>query len=48
MKRNFKELLLSIQAKNLPQQGQILAEYHQKWKGVEEQTDDITVVGLMV
>jgi serine phosphatase RsbU (regulator of sigma subunit) len=48
MKKNFKELLLSIKDRPMPEQGKFLEEFHNSWKGEMEQTDDITVIGLQL
>ena len=42
----FKELLIRNNQKSLDIQKQILMETYLSWKGIEEQVDDITVVGL--
>ncbi len=44
--KNLVDLLLSIQDKDIKGQGQVLKESLQIWKGNEEQTDDITTIGL--
>jgi DNA-binding response OmpR family regulator len=44
----FREFLLNINDKPLELQQQLLLDSHLKWKGIEEQVDDITVVGLKV
>jgi serine phosphatase RsbU (regulator of sigma subunit) len=46
MTKRFKEALLSIQDKNLDEQGAFLKEFHLNWKGNMEQTDDILVIGV--
>jgi serine phosphatase RsbU (regulator of sigma subunit) len=42
----FKEVLLKHHGKPLAEQKQMLLNAHLNWKGNEDQTDDITVVGL--
>jgi len=48
MYRNFRELLISIQDKEMPEQKQILDETVRKWRGDLEQVDDILIIGLRV
>ena len=48
MKKNFKEVLLSIQDKTMQQQHDYLNTYIETWKGSMEQTDDILVMGVRV
>ncbi len=42
----FKELLLTIQQKNMQEQQVILDETIEAWKGEQEQIDDILVIGI--
>lgn len=42
----FKEVLLKHHEKPLAEQKQMLLNVHLNWKGNEDQTDDITVIGL--
>lgn len=46
--KNFKELLISIQNKSMPEQNQILDETIENWKGTQPQIDDILVMGVRV
>jgi len=46
--RPFKELLLSIQSKNMEEQKRILLETIEDWQGELEQVDDILVIGVKV
>jgi ligand-binding sensor domain-containing protein/serine phosphatase RsbU (regulator of sigma subunit)/ABC-type amino acid transport substrate-binding protein len=46
MYSNFKNLLLSIQEKTMDEQGEILNEKIESWRGDLEQIDDIVVIGL--
>lgn len=46
MTRKFKEVLLSICDKPMQEQEKYLREFHESWKGMMEQTDDILVIGL--
>ena len=46
MKRNFKKLILDIQAYPMSKQKEILEERLMSWKGPSSQVDDILVVGL--
>lgn len=48
MKKNFKNLLLSIHDKNMQEQHEYLNNYIENWKGNMEQTDDILVIGVRV
>jgi len=42
----FRELLCSVQDKNMSEQHDILNKAIEKWKGNEEQVDDILVIGM--
>ena len=44
----FKELLLSIQEKTMPEQREILSNTIDEWKGSLEQVDDICVFGVRI
>ena len=46
--RQFKELLISIQHKTMPEQKEILDKTIKEWKGNLEQVDDILVIGIRV
>ena len=46
--KRMKELLNRIQSRNMGEQKLILEKFIQQWMGDEEQTDDITVVGLKI
>ena len=46
--KQFKELLLSFQVKNMKEQGQILEQTFVKWKGKNKQLDDVLVVGVKI
>lgn len=48
MKRKFKNLLVSIHRKSMPEQKQILENTFEAWKGTLEQVDDICVIGVTV
>jgi serine phosphatase RsbU (regulator of sigma subunit) len=48
MTRKFKELILSIQNKNMQAQKEFLEDFINNWKGNMEQTDDILVIGIRV
>jgi PAS domain S-box-containing protein len=48
MTKKFKEILLSISNKKMPEQGRYLEDFYLNWKGEEEQTDDILVIGARV
>ena len=47
-RRNFYELLLSIQDMNLSEQASFLEYAHNNWKQDEPQTDDVLVIGLKI
>jgi serine phosphatase RsbU (regulator of sigma subunit) len=44
----FKEKLISLSQKNMEEQKQELQEYFTFWKSCDEQTDDVTVVGIKI
>lgn len=44
--RNLINLLFTIQNFNLERQRDLIVQQHEHWKGSEEQTDDITVIGI--
>ncbi len=46
MTKKFKEILLEIQTKSMPEQGQYLNTYIDAWKNGIEQVDDILVIGI--
>ncbi|HKR07141.1 MAG TPA: response regulator [Bacteroidia bacterium] len=48
MSKTFKEILLSIQKMNMGEQEVFLKNYFEKWKGDNEQVDDILVIGIRV
>lgn len=48
MTKRFKQVLLDIQNKTMPQQELHLNEFIEKWKGNFEQTDDILVIGIKI
>jgi hypothetical protein len=48
MKKNFKNVLVGIQDKNMQAQHDYLNTYIENWKGNMEQTDDILVIGVRV
>jgi serine phosphatase RsbU (regulator of sigma subunit) len=45
---NFKKLLLSIQNESMKQQGQIVENTFETWKGEIEQIDDVSVIGVKI
>ena len=47
-RRNFYEMLLSIQDMNMSEQGSFLEYAHNNWKQDEPQTDDLLVIGLKI
>lgn len=46
MKRHFRELLFQIKDLPMREQGNLLQEWHEAWKGDLAQTDDILVMGF--
>lgn len=46
--KRFKEILLSVQDKPMEEQKAYLDQFIQDWKGPQEQTDDILVMGIKV
>lgn len=48
MKRRFKEILLDIQQKTMKEQEVYLDRFIEKWKGGEDQIDDILVIGVRI
>ncbi len=46
MTKKFKDLLLSIQQMDLNSQKNYLIDYFEKWKGSNEQVDDVLVIGI--
>lgn len=47
-KKKFKELLLSVRDKSMPEQEEILAANYENWKKKEEQVDDMMVLGMKI
>ena len=47
-KKQFKELLSSIQTKKMDEQKQILENTYYLWKGNEDQVDDVLVIGVRI
>lgn len=43
---NFKEMLIEIQLMSMENQQRHLSEFLDKWKGEEEQVDDVLVIGV--
>lgn len=46
--RQLQEVLLSIHAKPMYEQGKILEQKFLEWKGTLEQIDDVSVIGIRV
>lgn len=44
----FKNLLLSVQNESMYQQKKIIEEFFEKWKGSNEQVDDVCVIGFRI
>ena len=48
MSARFKRLILSIQSETMEKQKLLLDEAFEKWRGDEEQIDDVCVIGVRV
>lgn len=48
MTAKFKEILLSIQELSMPDQEKYLKSFFEKWKGPDEQVDDVLVIGIRI
>ncbi len=46
MKSKLRELLVKISKLDTEEQKQVLDDEFQRWKGEEEQTDDLLIIGL--
>ncbi len=46
MTGRFKNMILELQIHSLTEQGELLNTYFEKWKGENEQVDDVLVMGL--
>ncbi|MBI4645737.1 MAG: PAS domain-containing protein [Bacteroidia bacterium] len=46
--KRFKELLLTITEKTMQEQKEILDETLEKWRGIQDQTDDICIIGVRI
>ena len=46
--KRFKETLLEIHKKSMPEQKELLKEYFFKWKGELDQIDDILIMGIKI
>ncbi|MFZ5552091.1 MAG: tetratricopeptide repeat protein [Bacteroidota bacterium] len=46
--KQFKDLLVTINSKSMQSQKEILNEKIENWKGTNEQTDDILVIGIRI
>ncbi|MBN8697517.1 MAG: tetratricopeptide repeat protein [Bacteroidetes bacterium] len=46
--KQFKDLLVTINSKSMQSQKEILNETIENWKGTNEQTDDILVIGIRI
>lgn len=44
--RRLKEILTSMQPKNMREQEVLIQEHFNKWKGDNEQTDDVLIIGI--
>ena len=48
MTKTFKEMLISISGKKMQEQQTHLKDYFEKWKGENEQVDDVLVIGVKI
>jgi serine phosphatase RsbU (regulator of sigma subunit) len=48
MKKHFRELLFQVRELPMAEQGRLLTEWHEDWKGNVPQTDDMLVMGFRV
>jgi hypothetical protein len=48
MKKNLKELLLSIHSKPMLEQKEYLDQFFENWKGDVEQVDDVCIIGVKI
>ena len=48
MRKKFRELIFEINQFSMPKQKEILNEKFSQWKKLEEQTDDVLVIGIMM
>lgn len=48
MVKRFKETLISIQSQSMQEQEIFLSNFLEEWKGAQDQTDDILVIGIRV
>ena len=48
MTKKFREILLSIQSKTMAEQHIFLENYFEQWKGINDQVDDVLVIGIRV
>ena len=48
MKKRFKEELLKIHHLPMHEQKEYLNNFFETWKGNDEQTDDVTVIGIRI
>jgi serine phosphatase RsbU (regulator of sigma subunit) len=46
--RNFQELLIKISQDDLTTQKSILIQNFEKWKGINDQTDDVMILGFRI
>ena len=44
--RNFKKLLLSVQAESMKNQKKLIEDAFEEWRGSNEQIDDVCVIGV--
>ncbi len=48
MYKPFKNLLMSIQDKNMDEQKELLEQHFENWKGSLEQVDDVCIIGVRI
>jgi serine phosphatase RsbU (regulator of sigma subunit) len=46
--RNFKKLLLSVQAESMKNQKKLIEDAFEEWRGSNEQIDDVCVIGVRI
>jgi tetratricopeptide (TPR) repeat protein len=47
-KKRFRDLLLSVQEKNMAEQKIVIEDYFNQWKGGTEQIDDMCIIGITI
>ncbi len=47
-KKRFRDLIISIQGKDMSTQKQLIQHYFKNWKGDEKQVDDVCIIGITI